>query len=161
MPTLVQLEGAGLLEKIDALEDDVPPERYLYALPKFVQWLKTDLPLMSENPLYSDLTPQEQVYLLFEDYAAGRTFSTDRRFKKLACTPEHWVWEMKTDSIRIFGWVPCKDFFICCFGDSADEVKKLDRYAAYIARTVYERNQMPLEDPKFVAGKDYADVISS
>lgn len=160
MSTLQQLAEDGILVKLDVLEENELPQRCIYALPKFVLWLQNVLPTMAEDAMYSDATPLEQVTVMFEDYASGEAFSTDRRFRKLSCTPEHWVWELKTDSIRIFGWVPHKDFFICCFGDSADTIKQFNMYGTYIAQTVYERNNLQLDSPKYVEGKDYPHVIS-
>lgn len=70
------------------------------------------------------------------------------------------MWELKTDDTRIFGWVPRRDGFICCFGDHANEVKLKDKYGAYMARTKLVRDLLDLDDPKFVSG-DYEDVISN
>jgi hypothetical protein len=160
MATLVELCESGVLEVIDPLEAGELPWRTLYATAEFIDWLEDDLPNLGHNDLYSDLSPIEQVLAAFAEYVAGEVFLDDRRFKKLSCTPEHYVWEIKTDEVRIFGWAPAKDAFICCFGDSKDKILLLDSYGTYIARTVYVRNNMPLDEPKHIASGEMSDVIS-
>lgn len=160
MPTLMQLVDSEALIRVNVLESDDLPSRCLYATPDFVDWLENTLSELVEDPIYGDLSPYEQVYAMFAEYVSGSDFSSDRRFRKMSSTPEYWVWEMKTVSIRIFGWVPNKDCFICCYGDEADKIKFLDSYNTYIAKTFYVRNQLPLDPPKYVAGGQYEQVIS-
>ncbi len=161
MATLIELCESGELERINPLEEDEQPWRTLYATLNFIQWLDERLPEVEHNNLYSDLSPLEQVFAVFHEYVSGSEFLKDRRFKKLSFTPEQYVWEIKTDDIRIFGWVPKRDVFICCFGDSADEIKLFDRYSAYIAKTSFVRKNMNLDEPKCCKSKEYDDVISA
>ncbi len=161
MATLLELCESGLLIKIDPLEDDEQPWRTLYATPEFVEWLDAVLPVMDHNELYSSLLPIEQVFAVFHEFVSGDEFSTDRRFKKLNFNPEQYVWEIKTDDVRIFGWVPQKDAFVCCYGDSADQIKLLDLYSRYVAQTSYVRHEIDLDEPKCCQSKEYGDVIST
>lgn len=161
MATLVELCESGVLDTIDPLEPDELPWRILYATTDFLHWAATVLPVLPHNPLYDKLTPIEQVFAVFAEYVSGDDFLTDRRFKKLSWTPEHHVWQIKTEEVRIFGWVPKKNVFICCFGDSADRIKTEDSYGRYIAQTVYTRNNLQLDEPRFVESKSYEDVISN
>lgn len=124
------------------------------------QALDTGLPQIAHNQLYSSLSPLEQVSAMFAEYVCGEDFSDDRRFKKLNWTPDYCVWEFKTDEVRIFGWIPEKDTFVCCFGDCANTVKLLGSYGKYLAQTTNVRRQMDLNEPKYITGKDYVDVIS-
>lgn len=160
MATLIELSESGVVEVIDPLEAGELPWRMLYATMEFIEWLDGDLPEIEHNMLYSDLTPIEQVFAVFYEYVAGENFSSDRRFKKLHCTPDHHVWEFKTDEVRVFGWVPHKDAFICCFGDSKDNIELNGSYGRYIAQTVYARNIMDLDEPKYLEGRSYIDVVS-
>lgn len=161
MATLVELCESGLLDTIDPLEADELPWRTLYGTQELVQWLGNDLPGIDHNELYDDLSPQEQVLAVFAEYVGGGEFVDDRRFKKLNWNPEYYVWEFKTEEIRIFGWVPEKDVFICCFGDSKDRILVEDSYGRYIAKTVYVRNNLNLDEPRFVASGELKDVISN
>lgn len=161
MATLPELCEFGVLDTIDPLEPDELPWRTLYGTGDFIRWLETGLPSLYHNPLFAELSPVEQVFALFAEYAAGEDFVDDRRFKKLSCTPERYVWELKTEEVRIFGWVPSRDKFICCFGDSKDQIQLWNSYGSYIAKTVYVRNNLDLDDPKHVMGLGYPDVISN
>lgn len=160
MATLIELCESGQLEKIDPLEEYEQPWRSLYATSDFIEWLDGDLPEIEHEELHADLSPLEQVFAVFHEYVSGQAFSSDRRFKKLSFSPEQFVWEIKTDSVRIFGWVPQKDAFICCFGASADKVKLLNLYGRYIAKTSYVRSQLELDEPKCCQSGDYEDVLS-
>jgi hypothetical protein len=162
MATLAMLCEVGALVRLDpGLELGELATRRLYGTPEFVNWLDTDLPVMPEDPLTADLNPLEQVAALFHEYVTGEKFSDDRRFKKLNSTPQHHVWEFKTDDVRIFGWIPEKDVFLCCFGDSKNEIETYRKYGMYIARTKYVRDFLNLDEPKCLQEKEYKDVIST
>lgn len=161
MATLLKLCESNVLEVIDPLEHDELPWRMLYGTNEFLNWLESALPTLGHNGLYSDLSPQEQVFVAFVEYVSGEEFVDDRRFKKLNCTPDHYVWEIKTDEVRIFGWAPCKDAFICCFGDSKDSIVTMNSYQKYIAQTLYVRNKIALDEPKFLASGVLSDVVST
>ncbi|WP_299984909.1 hypothetical protein [uncultured Ruegeria sp.] len=150
-----------MLEIIDPLEPDELPWRNLYATPDFISWFDEVLPEMGHNEVYSDLSPYEQTFAVFAEYVAGEYFSDDRRFKKLSCTPDHHVWEFKTEEVRVFGWVPQYDSFICCFGDGKDQIELMQSYGRYIAQTAFVRNNIDLDEPKFLTGRRHSDVIST
>lgn len=160
MATLLELCESGELVTIDPLDDGEQPWRTLYATPEFITWFDGVLPEMGHNELYSDLTPYEQVFAVFDEYVSGEPFSDDRRFKKLTYNPDRYVWEFKTDEVRVFGWVPKKDCFICCFGESKDVVETLKSYPRFMARTSYVRETMELDEPKCIESGKYRDVIS-
>lgn len=161
MATLIVLCESGLLETIDPLEEDELGWRTLYATPKFISWLDHVLPELGHNVLYSDLSPIEQVFAAFAEYCSGENMLDDKRFKKLRCSPEHFVWEIKTEEVRIFGWIPRKDAFVCCFGESKDQIMLLDSYGRYLAQTVYFRTQLDLDSPKCLEEGEIENVIST
>ncbi|MDE0970445.1 MAG: hypothetical protein OSA51_13790 [Octadecabacter sp.] len=161
MATLIQLCESGSLDVIDPLEPGELPWRFLYATMDFLDWIERELPVLGHNELYSDLSPLEQVYAVFFEYVSGEDFSSDRRFKKLHCNPDNHVWEFKTEEVRVFGWVPNKDFFVCCYGDSKDKIKEFDSYGRYIAQTTFVRNNLNLNEPKCLISRSYSDVISN
>lgn len=160
MATLLELCESGHLVKIDPLEEDEQPWRTLYATLEFIDWLEGTLPEMEHEEIHSHLSPIEQVFAVFYEFVSGEEFSSDRRFKKLSFSPEQFVWEIKTDSVRIFGWVPQKDVFVCCFGESADQIKLLNLYGMYIAKTSFIRGELELDEPKCCESGEYADVLS-
>tara|TARA_R110002110_G_scaffold137735_1_gene323067 strand:+ start:3809 stop:4300 length:492 start_codon:yes stop_codon:yes gene_type:complete len=161
MATLTELCDSGVIDTIDPLEPGELPWRTLYGTIDFLGWLDEGLPNLDHNPLYAELIPSEQVFALFAEYVSGDDFFSDRRFKKLHWRPDRYVWEFKTEEVRIFGWSPHKNAFVCCFGDSKDNIVRDDSYGRYIALTVYVRNNIDLNEPKCVTGRSYADVISN
>ena len=106
MATLLELCDS---ESLVRLEVPLGPHdliwRCLYGTPDFVRWLDEDLSNYDFDPLYANLSPLEQVGALFAEYVLGEPFASDRRFKKLKSTPDHFIWELKTEDVRIFGWV--------------------------------------------------------
>lgn len=159
MATLIELCGSDKLRRIDVLEEDEQDMRILYATPPFIDWMDNKLPEMPLEEIYSDMTPEEQLFAAFAEYASGDDFSSDRRFKKLKYNPDYHVWEIKTDALRVFGWIPCKAVFICCFGEDATHIKRSNLYLSYILQTQFVRNNLDLDPPKFLTSGDYADVL--
>lgn len=162
MPTIPKLVEHGDLVQINVDLGKAQPMRCLYGTPKFICWLSNDLPKLSHNQAYGEKDPLEQVDDLFHQFIIGANFSDNRRFKSLNSTPQYWVWEFKTQEVRIFGWIPQKDFFICAYGQAADYLKThTGTYNTLIVQTQYTRNQLDLDEPKFVKSREYKDVIST
>lgn len=159
MATLSELDG-GPLQQIDVLPGHEMPWRHLYGTNAFLEWMNNVLPSLVSTTIGAQLTPLEQVYASFDEYASGEPFNDDRRFKRLAATPDHFVWEFKTDDIRVFGWIPYKDCFVATFGDLKDEIVTFNRYGLYIAQTAFFRANLDLDEPGYVASKEYKDVLS-
>lgn len=150
------------MQRIDVdLEAHELPWRTLYGTPEFVSWLDDALATMdSKVSEVADMTPSEQIAVMLVEYVAGEPFSDDRRFKSLSCTPQRFIWEMKSDDVRIFGWVPNMNSFVCCFGDLKDTIILNNSYGAYIARTVYVREHIGLDEPRFIPSREHVDVVS-
>jgi hypothetical protein len=134
--------------------------RCLYGTPDFIRWLHETLPGIETRILGGKATPYDQVDSIFADYIVGEPMAFDRRFKKLSRTPDEFVWELKTPDIRVFGWIPMRDAFVCTFGGMKDDIEARNLYGRYIAQTIYVRNNLDLDDPKFVASAEYDDVLS-
>lgn len=161
MATLEELEADRSLVRIDVpLDGGEQVWRRLYGTPDFVKWLDDELPKLVTTVVGGSFSPSEQLDARFHEYIIGDTIQDDRRFKGLSSTPEHHVWEFKTLDLRVFGWVPSRDCFICTFGDMKDRIELLNAYGRYIAQTVYVRDNLPLDHPRFVESKDYGDVLS-
>lgn len=162
MATLEELEASGHLVRIDVpLDGGEQVWRRLFGTPDFVKWLDEDLPQLVTTVVGGEISPFEQVDARFHEYVVGEPIQDDRRFKGLSWTPEYHVWEFKTLDIRVFGWIPSRDCFICTYGDMKDNIELRNLYGRYIAQTVFAREQMPLDAPKFVASKEYDDVLSN
>jgi len=160
MATLAELEEAGALVRLDVLDTGEMPWRYIYATPDFISWLDEVLPSLQSTTIGAQLTPEEQVFARFDEYVSGEPLGDDRRFKSLRSTPDHHVWEFKTDDVRIFGWIPRRDTFVATIGDLKDEIEKLQKYGRYIAQTAFIRSNIGLDEPNCITEKDYKSVVS-
>ena len=162
MATIQEMIENGELTKINpGLGDEELEWRCIYGTDDFIEWLENDLPNLVHNTTYADLSPFEQVATIFSEYIVGENFSDDRRFKKLRKTPSPHIWELKTDDVRIFGWVPHKDQFICVYDDEATKIKALNTYGWYMQKTKNVMDSSNLDDPKCITGEKYNDVISA
>jgi hypothetical protein len=161
MATIAELALAGDLIQIDVpLEQGELSWRRIFATPAFVEWLDKVLPTLESTTIGADSEPHEQIDAVFHDYVIGEHMVIGKKFKRLKYNPDLSVWELKTSDVRVFGWVPAKDVFICAYGDLKDEIELKNAYGKYIAQTHFARTQMNLDDPKVIESKEYYDVLS-
>ncbi|MCG6121304.1 MAG: hypothetical protein MEP57_01155 [Microvirga sp.] len=161
MATILDLEQDEALIAISVPLDGAEQTwRRLYGTPDFVNWLDGELPQLRTTVVGGETQPYDQVDAIFHEYCVGEAMQFDRRFKKLSRTPDEFVWEFKTPDIRIFGWIPMRDVFVCTFGAMKDEIEMMNLYGRYIARTIFVRNALDLDEPKYVASAEYDDVLS-
>ena len=161
MATIETLIQRGSLIRID-VDLDGPEQvfRRLLALPRFGPLMETRLPTFVSST-GAEMTPLEQVDVLFHDFVVGKPLNHGRQFRRI--TPGkppgmHGIWELKTIDMRIFGWFAAKACFIAVSGDLADNVKDSHLYAGYRNEAVRFRDQLDLDAPKFVRGGEY-DVL--
>jgi|GEM_PF-687075 len=160
MATLRGLDDAGALFKIDpGLPPGVQPERLIYASPRLVKWLDEVLP-----GLHSDLgveqNPQEQMAILFEGFCAGTELAYGPGFHELIPSDKS-IWELKTPDLRVIGWFAARDCYIAFVADTANRIKDHHLYGGYRDEAERFRDQLDLDAPKFVPGKDPHAVVSN
>jgi hypothetical protein len=160
MATLGSLEKSGDLVRIEDPEPGTQPWRCLYGTREFIKWLDEELNSFKTTVVGGEIEPIEQVDAVFSEFIAGENFDSERRFKKLSRRPDLFVWEFKTQDIRIFGWFPVKDHFICTYGDMKDEIELKNKYGRYMAQTEYFRQNLDLDEPKYIESGNYKDVLS-
>lgn len=162
MPTIATLiENNTLIQIHVDLERGVQPWRCLYGTTEFLSWINEVLPGLNTTIPGDSWTPEDQVFDAFDRFIAGKSLDDSRRFKSLNSTPQYFVWEFKTPDIRIFGWFPQKDHFICAYGIMKETLELERAYGKYIAMTKYVRdNQLCLEPPGFINSRKYEDVLS-
>ncbi len=71
------------------------------------------------------------------------------------------VWELKTDDLRLFGWMYQPKKFIVASHGYADDYKvptKTKDYADDVRAVMEARQALPLDGPKFVKGK-FDDLV--
>ena len=130
-------------------------ERKIYAYPECLEWMKTKVPGMATGRVQSDLTPAEQLIRRLMQWIVGDELVYSRMFKDMEHQSDG-VWELKTDDLRIFGWIYRPKQFIAVCGGYADDYKeptKTKNYADDIRTVIQARNALPLDGVKFVTGE--------
>lgn len=158
MATLGELCERNQLVSIGGgLEPGEQPLRLLYASHDAVDWLERVLPAL--DPVLDEgfQSPIEQVDDLFHDYVSGADMSFYARSHSMHPTGEG-IWELKTPDVRFFGWFagPCQ--FVIGYADTAARCKEHGLYAGYRDQTKRFRDQLDLDEPKFISG-DYVNVL--
>ncbi|MCJ2078751.1 hypothetical protein MKK68_24435 [Methylobacterium sp. E-016] len=135
------------------------PNRRLFGTQDFVRWLDGQVRQQEPSPSGAETTPLEQIDDLFHRYSTGGFLAHRREFRcvKVEKNP---VWELKTVDVRIFGWFPARDCFVCVFGDFADRVKDHDLYRGYRLEIRRMRREMGIKEDLCGMGGAPSDVIS-
>jgi hypothetical protein len=165
MATIIVLEGAGVLHKLDpALEPDEQELRLLHTSDRLMGWLQGVLPaLASQWDIES--SPLEQLDAFVAIYTSGLPLVFERQFKAFHRRPIQaagdGVWYLKTADLRVFGWFWQKDCFIGVVADTAERVKTHGLYEGYRGEVVRFRDALDLDEPKFIPGENPDDVVSN
>jgi hypothetical protein len=160
MATLIGLSGAnGPLFKLEALEPTQQEFRCIYLSEKLKNWMSNDLPGLAAT-WQTEITCLEQVAELTETFCAGDELDATTQFHALRPVASG-VWELKTGDVRIFGWFPKKDHFVGVVAHDAYRVKLHDLYHGLVGEVVRYRDNLDLDDPKFVAGDNPHAVVSN
>lgn len=158
MATLKELVNLGeLVQHIPELRPKDLPERAVYFAPGFN---KNDLEQLEKLPRKRgrDLTPIEQIEQILFEFVIGRRFAYGSDHRKLDPLTQH-VWELKTEDVRLFGWIPLKAHFIIVRGELKDNLIPSKKYTPYIDQTIAFRNQLNLDEPKFITGTRHEQVL--
>ena len=159
MATVHTLVAQGDLVRIDpALGPMVMENRLIYALPRVITWFENVLSDLGSTWNLEE-SPAEQADALIAQFCEGEPLHFGQRFNCLR-PAERGVWELKTADLRFFGWFLKKDVFIVSDCDHAERVKTSNMYAGYREQAVRFREQLDLDEPKFIDGETPNDVIS-
>lgn len=135
-------------------------DRKFYAFPECLEWMRKEVPKMVTGRIQSPLNPAEQLTERLRQWIAGEPMREGPWFHDM--TPkEQGVWEMKTDDLRIFGWMYRRCEFVAVHGGYTDDYKeptKTKDYAAERRNVENERDNLPLDGDKFVLG-DFDDLV--
>lgn len=159
MATLATLRADGLvLDWEVSLSHRQQKERVLLLLPA----LATALPekLTQGSTWNIEETPAQQLDALTASFVAGEELRFEHQFNPMGYHRDG-VWYLKTADIRLFGWFIHRDWFIASSIGIADETKRLRLYKPYADEVSRRRNQLPLDEPKFVTGDDPNAVVSN
>lgn len=160
MATPIELSVRGELRKIDPqLDPQTQEERLIYASGGLIEWLDQTLPSLASN-WQIETPPMEQLDAFLEEYASGEPLVYKLRFNPINPIGDG-IWELKTADLRIFGWFHKKDCFIGVSADMTWRIKEYKLYAGYRNEAVNIRNNMDIDEPKFIPGDDPNDVVSN
>jgi len=160
MATIQQLCDAGRLFKLDCVLDDEQQEfRTIYLSERLRNWLAVTLPTLGSTWKLETL-PEQQLDALLNVYGSGETLTFDWHFKPLNFLGNG-IWELKTADLRIFGWFPRKDVFIAVDADTKQRILDMKMYRPYQEQAARFRDELPLDEPKFVPGDDPHAVVSN
>ena len=107
-------------------------------------------------------TPAQQLDALTAVLVSGEPLAFGWQFKPLLYVPNlDGVWYLKTADVRLFGWFPCRDYFIATSVVVADLAKRLHLDRPFGEEVERVREALPLDEPKFVPGDDPNAVVSN
>lgn len=159
MATLLELIAQNEIIRVDpALGWREFETRKLCLLPSAQKWMEEVLPTLEAN-WNIEVSPAEQLDVLFYEFCIGKPLAVGFRFKCLTHLGNG-IWELKTPDLRLFGWFVRKDCFIVSDCDDTDRVKQSKLYRGYCEQAVRRRNSLNLDVPKFVTGDNPDDVVS-
>jgi hypothetical protein len=160
MATPLDLVDRGRLFKLDPdLGFGLQEFRVIYSSPRLKCWIQDVLPAL-ESDRGLQLTPQEQLQAFVEEvFCPGDSLTYEWQFKPLTHIGDG-IWELKTADIRIFGWFWKKDCFIGSAGDLKSRIMEMHLYRPYAEEAVRFRNDLDLDEPKFIPGDNPHDVVS-
>ena len=160
MATLMDLERMGRLDKYDPqLSWREQEYRCVYLLPTALSWMENQLPFEASD-FGVERAPIEQVYTFLANFCAGKQLWFPRQLHAIRHV-DAGIWELKTVDVRLFGWFPIVDHFVCSNGDMATKVKTQKLYEEYRDKAVAQRDALDLDNPKFIAGDNPDDVVSA
>ncbi len=156
MATFAKILEAKLLIRVEVpLGRGKFYERKLYAYPASLRWMKETVPTLKTGRKQSAQTPAEQLIMRLQQWLSGAEIKKGPMFKEMDHPRENDVWELKTDDLRLFGWMYQPKQFIIASHGYADDYKdptKIKNYADDVRAVMEARDTLPLDGPKLVKG---------
>lgn len=160
MSTLLSLADQGVIERLKIeLEPRDQIMRRLYARKEAVDDLRNNIRGALPD-WHRELSPAEQVYDIFVQFVAGHRMDWPGDFHVLH-RHEDGIWELRPTDVRIFGWFPERDAFLVTNVDMKAKVVSQGLYPYYCREAILYRDNLDLDEPKFLAGVEPRDVISN
>jgi hypothetical protein len=123
--------------------------------------MRETVPTLTTGRKRSAQTPAEQLIMRLQQWLSGAEIKKGPMFKEMDYPRENDVWELKTDDLRLFGWMyQPKQFIIASHGytDDYKEPTKIKNYADDVRAVMEARNTLPLDGPKLVKG-EFDDLV--
>jgi hypothetical protein len=162
MATLLELTrgSSPVLHRLDpALEGGTQEFRCILCSTRLMGWIVHDLPTMAST-VRVELSPAEQLFAFAQVFCSDDPLTYGDHFKPLHCRGRG-VWELRTPDLRVFGWFPIKDHFVGVVANDASYIKDHGLYPGYIGEVIRFRDQLNLDEPKFIRSEGAKDVVSN
>ena len=160
MPTIIELEERGLISRYETeLDDNEYASRRMFFLPRIAEKLEEALNGM-QTEWNVETPPIEQFYELAHHFITGGALDHPRHFHIMQHRYDG-IWELKTADLRLFGWFPMKDTFICTDVANANVIKREGQYSGYCEQAGFRRNELDLDEPKFLKDTGPHHVVSN
>ncbi len=157
---VTRLVGQGaLLEWQTELGSREHGLRALYVTRRVETWAETILPGLSHTGAMTGLTCAEQLYARAHDFIVGRPLLIDREFHILDPASKG-IWELKTADLRLFGWFPYIDCFICDAIATKHQIEVSGLYRGYVDQTYRVRLHLGFRRGLYVASGEPRHVVS-
>jgi hypothetical protein len=157
MATLSALCAQGKLERVTGVpKAGELPVRTMYLVPRAATWMRTHLPtLQSDGFVDGALSPNQQAYQLVRSFVLGNDLFADEWFPK-PLRPHgsgHGIWELRTPDLRFFGWFVKRGQFVVSTVATKDALMTHNLYDGYRNQAVADRNDLDLDEPKYLDGE--------
>ena len=136
-------------------------QRRIYGFPEVTEWMMNVLPGLVTGRMRDTEAPSAQMDTILRKWISGKPIRYRSMFKDMEPYPDQ-VWELKTNDIRIFGWMYRPKEFIAVFPDYADDYKEPTRTKSYFdaaRKVVRARDNLDLHEPKIAMGT-FDDLVS-
>lgn len=154
--TLLSLVEQGRLIPVELTEgDERQRERLLFLNPALEEWLNGTL-FHLPKPRGYRRHHYDQVEDFFDRFVGDPRFTGVGDFANIR-PQAHGIYEMKTETVRIFGWFAVKRCFIAATADLKVNLKG-GGYEQHRKATIAFRKALDLPQPDFVRG--YGNVSS-
>ncbi|MEO9168124.1 MAG: hypothetical protein ABI230_06955 [Aestuariivirga sp.] len=143
------------------LDPDEQIFRSIYAFPRALTWIETVLDgLQTDGHHHGALSPADQFENLLYEYIKGGT-DFDLPPHTMRPNPEtDGIWEICSHDLRLFGWFWKNSQFILSAVDTAQRCHSIQGlHRGYRDQTIYDRDHLDLDEPKFISGSDLANVF--
>lgn len=160
MATIYTLVAGGVLVRLDpGLPSNEQETRLIHMSLRLRDWMAEKLPVLVPRWV-SELSPQEQLAAFIENFCRGTVLQYPRQFHSLFYI-EDGIWELKTADVRVIGWFHAIDCFIGVVADDATRIKQIGLTHGYCGEVKRFRDQLDLDEPKYIKGSDPNDVVSN
>lgn len=159
MATILELVARGDLVKLDPQLD---PDEQEFRLVYFVRRVSMGLPAQLEQMQSLKNIEQssaEQLDEILYNFTSGKPLGYPRDFHEMYHRGEGF-WELRTADVRVFGFFPQKDWFVCTDVADKNRLMQFRLTNQYVAQGKRRRAELDLDHPGWIESVEPRDVVS-